>query len=182
MFRQIRRSVGTSINREVDGINFKPISSLTETPGIYFRDLNDDVVAHIYWQATNLTDGEQSVDVVLLKMDGGVQTTVIDTRITVLTNGAGQIVSPHGVTALDAADGTIAAELRDGEFVGQMKTIYMAVDGNVASITIAKYLSDGGADTEVSAQTATFDLVGELLTLQWGGVAWTATRASCGGI
>jgi hypothetical protein len=88
-----------------------------------------------------------------------------------LGDGAGQTVSPNGATVLTStAGGGESGTLGDATYIGQMKTIVMAVDGGVDWVVTISHL-DTGDDS-----TLTFNDVDEVWIGMWTGTEWTTLR------
>jgi hypothetical protein len=88
-----------------------------------------------------------------------------------LGDGAGQTVSPNGATALTStAGGAESGTLGDATYIGQIKTIVMAVDGGVSWVVTVSHL-DTGDDS-----TLTFNDVDEVWVGLWTGTEWTTLR------
>ena len=89
---------------------------------------------------------------------GGVQT----------LSGAGAVDLTNLITELTTAGGAAAVTLADGTTSGQIKIIYMVVDGGgTATVTPATF---------ASGTTLAFDAVAESATLVWNStIGWVAT-------
>ena len=147
----------------VNGISFLPVSSLTDTPGLFFRDSFSKVIAHIYWKVNNLTDEAQDTDVVLDVMKNGVPVAALDTRTETLTVAG--VCATTGTTQLEIIAATGAMTLADGAVNGQKKAIVMTVDNGQATVTVAHHKS--GDDTAFI-----FTAVDDIVIWEWYGTKW----------
>ena len=85
-------------------------------------------------------------------------------------SGAGAADTTNLITELTTGAGAAAVTLADGTTSGQMKIIYMVVDGGgTATVT---------PDTFASGTSIAFDAVGEAATLVWNSaVGWVAVSS-----
>lgn len=79
--------------------------------------------------------------------------------------GAGAIDVTSYTTFLNTTGGAVAMTLADGTASGQIKRLFLAVDGGDATVTIASAIS-------ASTNVIVFSNVGDVADLMWTGTAW----------